>query len=205
MRRRCGCTGSSGRIQYDRKAMPGSSFEDFDLRRLVNYFRDIRQQEHPAEDDSESWITLLVNTELMVWDRGYALGTVGGLLLFGKNPNRHLKQAGITATAYSGTEKDYDAKARAILRRPRSFAISTAECGLPRGHIHLCRKHSRKVGPRVESGVVEQALEFVKRAIDIEAWLEGARRVERWDYPAVGYSRSGCQCGCASRLHDNRY
>ena len=35
----------------------------------------------------------------------------------------------------------------------------------------------------MESGVVEQAMEFVKRAIDIEAWLEGARRVERWDYP----------------------
>ena len=38
-------------------------------------------------------------------------------------------------------------------------------------------------GEEVESGVVEQAMDFVKRAIDIEAWLEGARRVERWDYP----------------------
>ena len=172
----------SGRIQYDRKAMPGSSFEDFDLRRLVNYFRDIRQQEHPAEDDSESWITLLVNTELMVWDRGYALGTVGGLLLFGKNPNRHLKQAGITATAYSGTEKDYDAKARAILRGPVVSLFPLPNADFPRPYPSLPETFS-KSGAEVESGVVEQALEFVKRAIDIEAWLEGARRVERWDYP----------------------
>ena len=76
----------SGRIQYDRKAMPGSSFEDFDLRRLVNYFRDIRQQEHPAEDDPESWITLLVNTELMVWDRGYALGLLAACCSSARTP-----------------------------------------------------------------------------------------------------------------------
>ena len=117
----------SGRIQYDRKVLPGSSFEDFDLRRLVNYFRDIRQQEHPAEDDPESWITLLVNTELMVWDRGYAMGTVGGMLLFGKNPNRYLKQAGITATAYSGHRERLRREGPSHAAWPRSFAVYTAE------------------------------------------------------------------------------
>ena len=34
----------SGRLQYDRKPVPGSSFEDLDRRRLINYFRDFRRQ-----------------------------------------------------------------------------------------------------------------------------------------------------------------
>lgn len=44
--------------------------------------------------------------------------SAGGLLLFGLNPNRFLPQSGISAVAYSGTDKDYDAKARATLRGP---------------------------------------------------------------------------------------
>ena len=44
--------------------------------------------------------------------------SAGGLLLFGLKPNSFLPQAGISAVAYSGTKKDYDAKARATLRGP---------------------------------------------------------------------------------------
>ena len=172
----------SGRIQYDRKPIPGSSFRDFDRRRLINYFRDIRQQEHPAEDDPESWMSLLVNTELMVRDRGRVIGTVGGLLLFGRNPNRHLMQAGITATAFSGTEKDYDAKARAVLRGP-AVSLFPAPDSLAIWQYPALPGAFSESGDAVESGVIEQAVDFVKRAIDVEAWIEGARRLERWDYP----------------------
>jgi ATP-dependent DNA helicase RecG len=47
---------------------------------------------------------LSLNTDLPVEDNARLNPTVAGLLLFGLNPNRYLPQAGITATAYKGTE-----------------------------------------------------------------------------------------------------
>ena len=108
----------SGRLQYDRRPVPGSSLDDLDRRRLVNYFRDLRRQNCPPPDDAESWRRLLVNSELMAEDRGRGMASGAGLLIFGVRPNRFLPQAGISAVAYSGVEKDYDAKARATLRGP---------------------------------------------------------------------------------------
>ena len=52
----------SGRLQYDRKPVPGSSLADLDRRRLVNYFRDLRQQDVPEIEDEAAWIRLLGRT-----------------------------------------------------------------------------------------------------------------------------------------------
>ncbi len=155
----------SGRLPYDRKPMPGSSFADLDRRRLVNYFRDIRRQEYPDEADQEGWLRLLVNTELMAEDRGRPIPSAGGLLLFGTRPNRFLPQAGITAVRYQGAEKDYDAKERASIRAPAVALFSEA-------------------GEVVETGLIEQALDFVRRNTSVQAHVDdGGRRQERWEYP----------------------
>lgn len=68
--------------------MPGTSFADLDRRRLINYFRDLRQQDSPDSVDEDAWTRLLVNTEIMVEGRGRAMASAAGLLLFGKNPSR---------------------------------------------------------------------------------------------------------------------
>ena len=155
----------SGRLQYDRKPVPGSLFTEFDRRRLINYFRDVRRQACPDEGDEEGWIRLLANTELMVEDRGRPIPSAGGLLLFGVRPNKYLPQSGITAVAYPGTNKDYEAKERAVLRGPVVALLSEA-------------------GDVVETGVIERALDFVRRNTKVEAWIDdGGRRQERWDYP----------------------
>ncbi|HYU35651.1 MAG TPA: ATP-binding protein [Thermoanaerobaculia bacterium] len=155
----------SGRLQYDRKPVPGSAFSDLDRRRLVNYFRDIRRQTFPDETDQEGWTRLLVNTELMTEDRGRPIPSAGGLLLFGTNPKRYLPQSGITAVAYPGTAKDYAAKERALLRGPVVTLFSETETV-------------------VETGVIEQSIDFVRRNTSIKAWIDaGGRRQERWDYP----------------------
>jgi ATP-dependent DNA helicase RecG len=155
----------SGLMRYDLKPVPGSSFADLDRRRLTNYFKDIRAQDCPPDDDDEGWRRLLINTDLMVEDRGRAIPTAGALILFGLKPNRYLPQAGITAVAYPGTEKDYSAKERAVLRGPAVALLS-------------------KIQEVVETGVIEQALEFVRRNTRVEAGIEeGGRRTERWDYP----------------------
>jgi ATP-dependent DNA helicase RecG len=173
----------SGRLPYDRKPVPGASFGDLDRRRLINYFRDLRQQDHPPEGDDESWIRLLVNTELMVEDRGRFMPSAGGLLLFGARPNRYLPQAGITAVAYSGAEKDYDAKARATLRGP-VVSLFPSPSNEP-WHMYPKTPRTFSEGSELaEAGVIEQALDFVRRNVDVKAWIDdGGRRQERWDYP----------------------
>jgi ATP-dependent DNA helicase RecG len=157
---------ASGLMRYDLKPVPGSTIHDLDRRRLQDYFRDIRQQECPSAEEAEAWERLLVNTEFMVEDRGRAIPTVGGHLLFGRRPNHFLPQAGTTATAYPGSEKDYAARERAVLRGPI---------------VPL----SSSMGDLLERGLVEQAMDFVRRNSAVEAWIDaGGRRQDRWrDYP----------------------
>jgi ATP-dependent DNA helicase RecG len=160
---------SSGVMRYDLRPVPGTSFSDLDGRRLVNYFRDIRRQECPPIEDEAAWQNLLTNTELMVDDRGRAIPNVGALLLFGLRPNRWLPQAGMTATAYPGTEKDYAARERREIGGPTVALLAAA-------------------GDPLETGLVEQALDFVRRNTAVEARIdENGRRQERWsDYPLEG-------------------
>ena len=173
----------SGRLQYDRKPVPGASLDDFDMRRLVNYFRDVRRQSCPEAEDGEAWTRLLVNTELMYEDKGRSLPSAGGLLLFGLRPIKYLPQSGISAVAYNGVEKDYDAKARGTLRGPAVslFPAPTAEFG--QSYPGLPRTFSEG-GNATEAGIIEQAIDFVRRNVDVEAWIDdGGQRQERWDYP----------------------
>lgn len=172
-----------GHLQYDRKPVPGSSLDDLDLRRLVNYFREVRRQACPDPSNRDAWARLLVNTELMYEDRGRAVPSAGGLVLFGSNPKKHLQQSGITAVAYGGKVKDYGAKARSSLRGPAVSLFSSPTTvagpdypGLPRGF-----SDSTIVS---ETGLIEQAIDFVRRNIEIRGSVDaGGQRQERWDYP----------------------
>ena len=173
----------SGRLQYDRKPVPGTSFADLDWRRLINYFRDVRQQECPDDLDEAAWVRLLANTEIMVEGGGRSMVSAAGLLLFGKNPNRCLPHAGVSATAYCGAEKDYDARERATVRGPAvSLAFQRAEADGTR-YPRQAGTFSESI-EWVEGGVIERTLEFVRRNVALEAWIDaGGRRQERWEYP----------------------
>lgn len=156
-----------GGIRAELQPVSGTSFDDLDIRRLTDYFGRVRQQEIPIEENREiedwkrQWIRLLVNNEIML-EEGVSLG---GLLLFGKKPNRFLIQAGISATALPGNEKDYASKERSPLRGPMVSLHS------PNGKI-------------LETGLVEQALNFCRRNMSVVGTLkDGARREENYDYP----------------------
>lgn len=157
---------SSGLMRYDLKAVPGSGLEDLDLRRLENYFRHLRRQECPEAEDREEWTRLLINTDLMLDERGRGIPTTGAMLLLGRRPNRFLPQAGLTAVAYPGREKDYATRERAQLRGAILPLLAAT-------------------GEVLESGLVEQAMDFVRRNTAVEAWIDdGGRRRDRWqDYP----------------------
>jgi ATP-dependent DNA helicase RecG len=173
----------SGRLQYDRRPVPGSTLDDLDLRRLVNYFQHVRRQNCPDPADREEWLRLLVNTELMVEDRGRAVPSAAGLLLFGTRPKRYLPQAGVTAVAYTGTEKAYDARARQTLIGPVVSLFPTPESGVASVYPSQTNGFSNETGVS-EAGVIEQTLDFVRRNIEVSASIdERGQRLERWDYP----------------------
>lgn len=154
-----------GQVRYDLKPVPGASLEHLDVRRLRNYFGDIRGQEVPPEERREDWEKLLLNTEIMVRENGRTVPSLGGLLLFGESPQRFLPQAGISAFAFPGKEKDYAVIEQATLRGPMVGLFG----------------RDRKL---IEPGLVEEALYFVRRNMRIVAYIdEGGRRVERPDYP----------------------
>ena len=173
----------SRRLLYDHKPVPGATLDDYDMRRLANYFRDIREQECPDLTDLEGWARLLVSLGLAFEDRGRALPSVAGLLLFGKAPNRHLPQAGVTAVAFGGIQKDYDIKARAVLRGPL-VSLFAPEEGPFRGRYPKLASSFSEPAAVIEVGVIEKALDFVSRATDVHGCVDstGIRR-ERWDYP----------------------
>lgn len=148
-----------GSLRIEMRPLSGSSLADFDRRRLREYFLRVRQQEAPDDDEEDGWQQLLRNTELMEGEHV----TLAGMLLFGRNVNRFLPQAGITAVAYAGTEKSYEATERATLRGPL---------------VSLRSQHGLE-----EAGVVEQALAFVRRVAPPRVELEGGRRTEHAVYP----------------------
>jgi len=149
-----------GTFRAELRPVSGSTLADLDRRRLRDYFGRIRQQDVPNDEDVAAWEVLLLNTEIMAEDGM----TVAGILLFGRMPNRFLPHAGIDASAFPGTEKDYAARERISLRGPMTSLLGAD--GI------------------IDNGLVEQALEFVRRNTGVTASLEdGARRVEKLAYP----------------------
>ena len=153
-----------GTFRLEVRGVSGSSAEDFDYRRLNDYFQRVRSQDTPKADDADAWQNLLLNTEFLIEEDDRKPATVAGLLLFCANPNRFLPQAGIDAVAYPGKEKDYAAKERLSIRGPMTALIG--KDGI------------------VENGLVEQAVEFVKRNTQVTAALaDGSRRGQTWTFP----------------------
>ena len=142
------------------RPVSGPTIENLDRRRLRDYFVRVRQQDVPTDADEAVWRSLLENTEIMTEESV----SVGGMLLFGTKPNRFLPHAGIDAAAFPGTEKDYAARERMVFRGPMTRLINAN-------------------GDIVENGLVEQALEFVRRNTLVAAVLENGRRVEKPAYP----------------------
>ena len=202
-------------FRAETRPVSGTSIENLDRRRLVDYFEHVREQpaprdtppphwrerteawaraEHRAtledlgavgdepqsatnwrdlmevkeaewrEDRETEWQELLANTEFLGEEGAPKAATMAGLILFGVLPTRHLPQAKIDAVAYYGTEKDYDARERCTLRSPAT-PLTGAD------------------GTSLEPGLVEEAIDFVRRNIDTVRLIDGIRRTEHWDYP----------------------
>jgi ATP-dependent DNA helicase RecG len=144
--------------------VPGTSFADLDWRRLSDYLVRLRGGTAPGLGDAETWERLLVSLDLIVVAAGRSVPTVDGLLLFGRTPKRYLPQSGIRAICYPGTTPGYATQA------DQDLVGALTPLGAADGSI-------------VEIGLVEQALDFVRRNTTPTAYLEGGRRIDRTTYP----------------------
>ena len=156
---------ASGRLRYGLKPAPGASVEAFDRGRLRDYLTRVLNAPVPAKDDLDGWETLLRNIELMTVSAGQFVATIDGLLLFGLTPNRYVPQSGIRAVCYVGREPDYATRADEDLKGPM---------------VPLCDPDN---GEFVKLGLVDKAWDFVRRNTTPSAHLEGARRIDRWEFP----------------------
>lgn len=151
-------------VRYDIKPVPEMGMESLDLNRVENYFRDILKRKTPDQANVEDWRRLLLNTDLLAESGGETFATVAGLLLFGENPNRRLPQAGVTATAFPRTEKDYDTTDEELIRGPLVSLLTSR-------------------GRPMEKGVIDRTVDFVAKNMGTTAWLEGGRRHRRKALP----------------------
>lgn len=154
----------SGRIDYGLKPVQGAAITILDHRRLQDYFEHVLQWEALGDPRSEAWRTQLVNLDLAVKTLRRTAPTVGGALLFGRNPKRFVPQSGIRAICYVGEEPDYATRADEDLRGP------------------LVPLRDRE-GTMVEPSLVDQAWDFVRRNTSPSAPLQDLRRADRWEYP----------------------
>lgn len=145
-----------GNLRAELRPINSADIESFDLQRIGDYFSRIRGQHAPELRDHDKWEQLLKNTELMTEGQDGAVGTLAGVVLFSRSPERYLPHHGIDAAAYPSTEKDYNAKERISLNSPMTAMI---------GDSNL-------------SGIVESAMDFSRRHLLASEELQNNTRRE---------------------------
>ncbi len=151
-------------VHYETRAIPDLGMESLDLDRTASYFRNILRRGTPGPDDADDWRRLLLNSDLLVETRDGDRPTAAGLLLFGEHPNRRLRQAGVTAWAFPGTEKDYNTIDEEVIQGPLTPLVN-------------------KRRTVVDGGVIDRTVDFARRNMGSIAWLDGARRRRKRSFP----------------------
>ena len=152
-------------LRFGFKPIFGATLESLDYRRLRDYFGRVLDGDVPSFEDTLQWEKLLQNMHFATSTPDQVVVTVDGMLLFGQKPGLFLPQSGIRALCYPKDESDYAVQVDECIKGPLvSLSTSTGS---------------------VEQGLVDSGWDFVRRNTMPTAWLEGARRLQRWEYPEV--------------------
>ena len=111
------------------EALPVSrtSSSDLDRVRIENYLKDIIRDPESPGDSPQAWEDRLANLGFLVEPGG--LCSVAGMVLFGKHPRRHLRQAGLRVFAFNGKTKEYQAKLDLIMDAPLAARFDVRDEG----------------------------------------------------------------------------
>ena len=93
----------AGLIHYDIAPLEGTSHLDLDITKLQEYWSDYYNIDYLKLEDMEQ-IKLLTNADILVELENNLRVSVGGMLIFGKQPQRKLSQSSIQFAVFNGTE-----------------------------------------------------------------------------------------------------
>jgi ATP-dependent DNA helicase RecG len=157
-----------GLLHTELMPVPGTSLSCLDIVRLDNYLRDILKDPEVPSDPS-GWDERLTGLGFLVDTSDRTLCSIAGLMLFGVNPRRYLKQAGLRVMAFSGVDKDYQAQLDRILDGPMVARFKT--------------ENNRK--QMIDAGLIERFMDSVIPFISSESNEINLhlRRDTEWFYP----------------------
>ncbi len=120
---------SGGLLRVEVLPVAGTSLANIDKNRLDYYLRTIIKDPVIPTSDPE-WIERLLGLGLMAEDGlGNTVCSVAGLICFGINPRRFLRQAGLRVMAFSGDDKEYQALLDVVLDAPLMGRWEVTESG----------------------------------------------------------------------------
>jgi ATP-dependent DNA helicase RecG len=158
-----------GMLHTELMPVPGTSLQSLDAARLENYLRDIiRDIELP--DTPKEWEKRLLGLGFLIDGQDNQIFcTIAGLLLFGINPRRFLKQSGLRVMVFEGMDKEYQALLDDILEGPLVGRWEISDSG-------------KKL---IDTGLIEKFMDCVGPFISQEASEidEDLRRDKTWFYP----------------------
>lgn len=161
---------SGGLLHVEMLPVTGSSLSNIDLTRLDYYLRSIIKDPEIPSSDIE-WIDRLLGLGLMAEDgMGNTVCSVAGLICFGINPRRFLRQAGLRVMAFAGNDKEYRALLDVVLDAPLVGRWQVTEAGQKQ---------------LVDEGLIEKFSSTIEPFITQEASEidENMRREKTWFYP----------------------
>jgi ATP-dependent DNA helicase RecG len=200
----------SGRVQYERLAVPDADLSELDTALLERYFVEVRRLDYPRNLDERA--RLLVNLGFASHSGGRVVPTVAGLLLFGERPQDRLPSATVKCAFFYGLHQGEQLRDRADVEGPLPRLIDESASFVAR---------NRRLVPRME-GVRRRDIpeypeysvrEAIANAVAHRDWaLEGAKvrlfmfddRLEMWSPgrlpPPVTLERLGYEQFSRNRL-----
>lgn len=152
---------SGGLLHVEVLPVAGTSLSNIDKNRLDYYLRAIIKDPEIPTTDPE-WIARLLGLGLMAEDGlGNTVCSVAGLLCFGVNPRRYLRQAGLRVMAFSGDDKEYQALLDVILDAPLVGRWEVTEAGQKQlVDEGLIEKFSSAIEPFIsqEAGEIDESM-----------------------------------------------
>ena len=97
-----------------------TTIENLDLEKLSFYLKFIiKDPDVPEPGDTKEWTERLLGLGFMSKDSlGNKACTIAGLICFGFNPRRFLRQSGIRVISFQGTESSYKAELDTVVAEP---------------------------------------------------------------------------------------
>lgn len=157
-----------GMLHTEVMPVPRTDISCLDEARLTNYIRDILRDPEVPKTADELQTRLLGLSFLTEASEGICC-TIAGLVLFGKNPRRYLKQSGLRVMVFDGVDKEYQAKFDTIFDGPM----------VGRWDIN------NGVKQLVDGGIIEGFMTAMKPFIsqESEAIDQNLRRETKWFFP----------------------